>query len=171
MLNVDDRTGFAREEITPDMYKIATSKAAEMGSLNNSIRQGKGNLVGFLGEEIAKKVLDAQSENTYQHDLIMEDGTVIEVKTKDRTVDPRLDFNVTVANFNTKQKTDFYCFVSVKRDNDVYTHGHVLGIIEKTDFFKKAKFYKKGELEPDSNPPFYFRADCYNIACSDLVRF
>jgi len=167
-----DKHGFVRIEITPEMVKNAERKAKEMGALKNSIRSGKGNLVAFLGEEIARQVLRATSKNTYQHDL-EKDGLKIEVKTKDRTVDPLPHHNATVAKFNTKQAADFYCFVSVRRDKetDKYTHGHLVGLISKENFFEKARFFNEGDLEPGSNPPFYFRADCFNIHYSELSRF
>ena len=41
-----------------------------------------------------------------------------------------------------------------------------LGKISKTDFYKNATFHKKGEVDPDNN--FTFKADCYNIAISQL---
>jgi hypothetical protein len=45
-----------------------------------------------------------------------------------------------------------------------------LGSISKEEFYKKAVFRKKGELDPDSSPnyPFKFTADCYNIPTSEL---
>ena len=49
-------------EITDDMLSSATRKAEEMGKLNNSILKGKGNIAGFLGEQVALKVLGGVDE-------------------------------------------------------------------------------------------------------------
>ena len=46
-----------------------------------------------------------------------------------------------------------------------------IGKISKQDFYERARFYKKGDLDPESprSKNFYFRADCYNIPVSDLT--
>ena len=44
-------------EITLDMIDKARTKAKELGRLNNSILKGKGNLAGFIGEQIALQCL------------------------------------------------------------------------------------------------------------------
>ena len=44
-------------KITDKMLLSARKKAKELGRLHNSISKGKGNLCGFLGEEVAMKVL------------------------------------------------------------------------------------------------------------------
>ena len=153
--------GFVRVEISPEMLATAMAKANEMGELNNSIRNGKGNLVGFLGEEVVKALLvDSVAHNTYQHDITW-DGITFEVKTKDRTVDPLHHFDVSVAQYNTSQKADFYIFVSVfrRKSDDVYTHAHVLGFISKEEYYQKARAYKKGDVDPN-DPRFTFRASC-----------
>lgn len=178
---IEKRTLVGRKiDITDDMKSIAAKKAKELGQLKNSIRGGKGNFVAFLGEEIAKKGLkefNARSTNTYNHDLIIdwEDGEplTIEVKTKDRTVDPRGEHNATVANFNTKQKADYYLFVSVFRNKETneYEHGHVVALISKQEFKEIAVFYREGEEEPDSYPKFYFRADCHNVKYMQMNCF
>ena len=41
-----------------------------------------------------------------------------------------------------------------------------LGKISKLDFYKKAAFHRKGEIDTNNN--FTFKADCYNIPISLL---
>ena len=153
-------------KITKAALKRAQLRADKLPLLNNSIRKGEGSLVAYIGEEVAKAVLGGEIEDTYDYDLRYGSKTV-DVKTKERTVPPRPNYNCTVADFNTRQKCDEYAFVSVLSD---LTYAWFLGKIEKENFYKRASFYKEGELDPDSPPTrdFYFRADCYNIPIREL---
>ncbi len=109
--------GFIEIAITPSMTATANIKAAEMGLLRNSIREGEGNTAGFLGEEVVCAAFDGSiSNNTFDYDIKWGDMT-LEVKTKDRTVPPRPDYDASVAKYNTTQKADFYVFVSLWRFN------------------------------------------------------
>jgi len=155
-------------------FKISSStllnikdRAKTLPLLNNSIRGGEGTVVAYIGEEVVKRVLHGKIEDTYDYDVTYGDGTKVDVKTKERTVPPRENYNCTVADFNTKQECDEYAFVSVLNDHSTAWY---LGKISKKDFYKEAKFYKEGDLDPDSPPNagFYFRADCYNIPISKL---
>jgi hypothetical protein len=163
--------GFIEIDITPEMVARAQEKADEMGELKNSIRRGKGNLAGFLGEEVVLAAfVGSVSHNTYQHDITFEEVT-FEVKTKDRTVAPRISYEASIANFNTKQSADFYVFVSlyrVKETND-YTRGYIIGIIQKETYKDQAQFLKVGDIDPSNN--WKVSADCYNLPYEKLVRF
>jgi hypothetical protein len=83
--------------LTFDNYMLerAKEKAVSLGSLNNSILQGAGNLAGYLGEEAlashtgAEIVSNNRGLDKYNHDLLMPTGQRVEVKTKRRTVAPR----------------------------------------------------------------------------------
>jgi hypothetical protein len=152
-------------QITPEMVQKAKVKAAQMGTLNNSIRQGDGNLVGFIGEQIAQQVLGANEQNSYDYDLVLPNGMTVDVKTKQTTVKPRPDYDCSVAAFNTKQKCDYYAFVRVKND---LTTGWYLGSYKKPEYFQNAIALKKGEIDPSNN--FTVKADCYNMKISDLQQ-
>jgi hypothetical protein len=163
--------GFIRVDFTPEMIETATAKAKDLGVLKNSIRKGMGNLVGFLGEEMVLVAFPgAKSENTYQHDISLP-GITIEVKSKDRTVAPRLDYDASVANYNTSQRADYYVFTSIFRNKATgeYTHGHIIGMIEKERYKSMATFWRKGEIDPSNG--WEVSADCYNVSYRDLKRF
>lgn len=149
--------------ITLDMIDTARTKSAEMGSLNNSILRGKGNIAGFIGEQIALHCLGGEWQNTYEYDILMSDGKKIDVKTKQTSVTPLPEYDCSIAKYNTKQKCDSYAFVRVKKD---LTVGWYLGMITKDSYFKKARFLKKGTVDPSNN--YKVQADCYNIKIKDL---
>lgn len=145
------------------MLLRARDKAAAMGQLNNSITRGQGNLAGFIGEEIASKVLGAEPNNTFDYDVLMPDGTRIDVKTKRTSVPPLPTYECSISAINTNQKCDYYAFVRVHNDFHV---GWFLGVYPKADYFLDATFYKKGMVDPSNG--FTFKADCYNLAIKDL---
>ena len=97
-------------KITDTALDRAKARAAKLPLLNNSIRKGEGSLVAYIGEEVAKAVLGGEIEDTYDYDLVYHNPCsgkfTVDVKTKERTVEPRLNYNCTVADFNTKQKCD-----------------------------------------------------------------
>ena len=51
----------------------AKAKADEMGLLNNSITSGRGNVAGFVGEEVARFVMGGTEKNTFDYDLILDE--------------------------------------------------------------------------------------------------
>lgn len=151
-------------KITEEMIAKAQQSAEEMGKLRNSIRKGEGNLVGFIGEQVAHQVLGGFIDNTYDHDIVLDDFmTTVDVKTKETTCAPKPYYSCSVADYNTKQKCDYYAFVRVKKDLSV---GWYLGVYPKQSYVKDAVFLKAGDFDPDNN--FTVKSDCYNIPISKL---
>lgn len=151
-------------KITEEMIAKAKEQAIAMGELRNSIRKGEGNLVGFIGEQVAQKVLGGFIDNTYDHDLMMDDFmTAVDVKTKETKCAPLPHYSCSVANYNATQKCDYYCFVRVKKDLSV---GWYLGVYPKESYVKDAIFLRTGDFDPDNN--FTVKADCYNMPISKL---
>lgn len=149
--------------IKTGLIKAARIKAAEMGLLKNSIAQGQGSPSGFIGEFLAAQHLGAEVRNTYDYDLVMPDGTRVDVKTKRTNYKPKPEYSCSIAAFNTRQKCDMYFFVRVK--NDLST-AWLLGGYDKKKYFEDATFHRKGDFDPANN--FTFRADCYNLPISAL---
>ena len=149
-------------KITDEMLIKAREKTVEMGKLYNSILRGKGNMSGFIGEQLALKVLGGAWENTYDYDLKVNDIR-IDVKTKQTSVKPLPHYECSIAAFNTKQDCDGYAFVRVLNDFSV---GWFLGVLTKQDYFDKATFLKKGEVDPSNN--YTVKADCYNVRFDEL---
>jgi hypothetical protein len=136
-------------EITQEMIIRATKKSLEMGEIRNSITSGMGNIAGFIGEQVANEVIKGIINNTYDYDII-EDNILWDVKTKRCTSRPRPHYECSIAALNTHQICTKYAFVRL-------------------EFYKKAKFLKKGDFDPDNN--FTVKADCYNVKISDLNPF
>jgi len=150
-------------QITLDMIDNARTKSTKMGVLKNSIIRGNGNIAGFVGEQIALRCIGGEWQNTYEYDILMEDGHRIDVKTKQTSVAPLPDYDCSIAKFNTKQECDSYAFVRVKKD---LTIGWYLGTIKKDIFFDKARFMKKGMVDPSNN--YKVKSDCYNLKIKEL---
>lgn len=149
--------------VTPDMVSNAMKKAKDMGQLNNSITRGQGNIAGFIGEEIARHVLGGMEKNTYDYDLITEQGLRVDVKTKRTSVKPKDYYECSVAALNTKQDCDYYAFVRVH--NDMHT-AWFLGVYPKESYYEHATLLKKGDIDPSNN--FTVKSDCYNLPISSL---
>ena len=131
--------------------------------------KGDGNIAGFLGEEVANVVIGGTINNTYDYDLVAQDGTKYDVKTKRCTSPPKPYYDCSVANFNTKQKCDRYVFVRIENKNKRWGRAWVLGWLTHDDYFKKARKLTKGQKDPSNG--FVVRADCHNVAISELNKF
>ncbi len=156
-------------EITEEMKKNAWKKSREMGVINNSIMRGDGNIAGFLGEEVANVIIGGSISNTYNYDIIAKDGKRYDVKTKRCTSPPKPYYDCSVANFNTKQKCDRYVFVRIENKNRRWGKAWVLGWLEHDEYFEKSRKLTKGEVDPSNG--FIVRADCHNVAISELNKF
>jgi hypothetical protein len=97
-------------------------------------------------------------------DIVLDDFmTTVDVKTKETACAPKPHYSCSVADYNTKQKCDYYAFVRVKKDLSV---GWYLGVYPKKYYVKDAIFLKAGDFDPDNN--FTVKSDCYNIPISKL---
>lgn len=152
-------------KIQKEWVERAKEKAEEMGVLKHSFMKGTGNVIGFLGEIVVANYLKAEIENTYDYDLI-KNQIKIDVKSKRCTSVPKLNYECSVAAYNTKQKCDYYVFTRILDSLDT---AWICGIIKKNDFFKSACFYKKGYT--DTSNMMTFKEDTYNLRIYDLIDF
>ncbi len=165
--------------ITRDMISRAEEKSKWHGDINNSIRRGEGNVVGYLGEEMVLSFLsDVVEENSYDYDMIRSKGTpyeyTIDVKTKERGVSkkgnpyvPRGHYSVHVGEASMHQRVDTYVFAQVNRVGDTY-EGWVLGWMDKEEFLRRAKKVKEGEPDEYGKPE---AADAYKMEIKDIIHF
>ncbi len=135
--------------------------------LNGSITKGESNIFGALGEILIFDYYsdaDIVLESTYDYDMII-NGYCVDVKTKKTTVKPQEDYLCSISAFNTKQKCDYYFFVRITTD---LNSGYLLGYISKDDFYKKAIWKNKGDVDVNG---FVFKDDCYNLEIKYLHEF
>jgi hypothetical protein len=153
-------------KVKPQWKRSALKEAEKLGAIRQSITGGAGNLAGFVGERVVADYLSIEKANTHQYDLITKKEKTYDVKTKRCKSKPLPTYTVSVCALNTKQACDAYVFVRI--DNEITT-AWILGYMPKEKFYKKAKFCKKGELDPDSNCNWRFKEDCYNMYIKDLL--
>lgn len=150
-------------EITEEMRVHAIKKAEQMGTLNNSIMNGKGNAIGFLGEEVARELIGGKEHNTFQFDFYDPRGHAVEVKTKLCSSKPQPHYDCTVSGFNSTQECDYYAFVRILND---YKTAWVLGSKIPQEYYGEARHYQKGDRDESNN--FTFRSEAFNLRISDL---
>ena len=149
--------------ITGEMLVTARDKAAEMGKLRNSIINGAGNIAGFIGEAIAQQVMGGMLTNTYEYDLILDNGKTVDVKTKQTSVKPLDTYECSIAGLNTTQECDYYAFVRVKNNFSV---GWFLGVYDKKQYMLDSILMKKGTI--DTSNGYTVKSDCYNLKIHKL---
>ncbi len=169
--------------LTFDNYMLerAKEKAVSLGSLNNSILQGAGNLAGYLGEEAlashtgAEIVSNNRGLDKYNHDLLMPTGQRVEVKTKRRTVAPRDYYDVSVAKTSSHQQPDIYAFISIEFQRATKEHPKkyyglkniwLCGFMPAEEYWERATLWEKGKI--DKRNGFKTHVDMYNIEIKEL---
>ena len=145
-------------KITKEQIKRA-EKLYPFKSLRGSITKGKSNIYGALGEILVYDFFNSKGfkvdfNSTYDYDLII-NGYKVDVKTKRGKTIPEPHHLASISSYNTKQECDVYMFTKILEN---YSTGYIVGYKSKSNFFKQAKFNKKGEADWNG---WKFRADCY----------
>ena len=158
--------------VTDDLYeKSKNLYEFKKRVLNNSVTKGEGNIVGAVGEVMVESFYKGLYDNicidsTYDYDLTM-NGFKVDVKTKLLVFSPLSSYNCGIFNFNTTQKCNYYYFVFFSKE---MMKCWLIGYIEPSDFYNKANFNKKGELDANSNNGFRFSDDCHNLQANLLTN-
>jgi|TARA_B110000196_G_C20696008_1_gene453027 hypothetical protein len=164
---------------TDEMVKNSYHLAQELGSIKNSITQGGGNRAGYLGELAVSEYINAEhvscdwGEDKYNRDLLLK-GKNFEVKTKRRCFDPKSDYDASVADTSTHQKTDYYIHLSITfgrhENRKVYYDPlriWLCGIISKEQYFIKSKVWNANEV--DSSNDFKTHVKMHNLSYKELI--
>jgi hypothetical protein len=167
--------------VSPEMLLKAQKRDPGRAFNNKSFMDGKGTLVGNIGDEIVGfHRPDFIPESTYDYDFVyVHNGKrwTIDVKTKYQSpLDiPPNDVGGWMASVcinSVHQKTDYYTFCRVCKikEGDKYNYpwGWVLGIISKKEFFDKAKLFRKGEKEGYNG--YAVKQDCYSLPYAQLYQ-
>jgi hypothetical protein len=143
-----------------------------------SHRKKEKNQVACLGEIIAEYWMQkngikfiSQLEAT-THDYIVNNSLTIDVKTKDRTVIPRIDYDNTAPLYNhTHQRPDYFLFVSLKRDknNDIrrFSQAYIVGSISYNGLDCIGILFLEGEIDWRNGTKFW--TDCLNTEMWQLI--
>tara|TARA_B100001093_G_scaffold481648_1_gene512569 strand:- start:2996 stop:3556 length:561 start_codon:yes stop_codon:yes gene_type:complete len=171
---------------SPTMIAEAKKKAEELGEINNSITKGGGNRAGYLGEFSIAKHIKANNvscelgRSKYNRDLIKYKGSTeidLEVKTKRRTANPKSYYDASIADTSKHQQPNYYLFLSITFQRSTKEHPRqyynplsvwFCGFMERDEYFKKAKLWKKGDV--DNSNDFTTKVDMYNLPYSELIH-
>lgn len=165
--------------LTNTHYKLTKELLLSRPIYTKSHRKHEANQVGFLGEVILleffkyNKIFVKEIFET-THDFQLFNGRAIEVKTKDRTVAPLINYDCSVPLYNiSHQKVDYYFFVSLFRDkfnisNEIerFTKAWILGIATNKEMTEHGKIWRAGERDPENGTTFW--TDCLNIKIEKL---
>lgn len=159
-----------------DVFAEAAERAAAMPIYNRSMRGVAANEVGATGEIVAMRYLRAcgfevVDSGTYEKDLLV-DGLRVEVKTKERSVAPRMNYDCSAPAYNRdKQIPDWWLFVSltnggrgrgVERFRDAWVCGAIL------DADLRAKGRLLGVDDVDKSNGWKPTIPVWNVHISDL---
>lgn len=160
------------------LWKAAEKRASGMPIYGGSHRGVEANQVGALGEMVFEDFLMRNSipyESSYEttHDLLVLGGS-LEIKTKDRTVMPRPDYDCSVPLYNhSHQIPDRYAFISLYRDKranqksiERFNRAVFVGWCTYEKLELLGKRWRAGEVDPANGTKFW--TDCLNIRISDL---
>lgn len=122
-------------------------------------------LAGTLGEIIFQRLYpqaERISKEDREADFILEEAR-IDVKCKKRNFKPLPHYEVSILDYQKDFDVDFYYFFSYDAKEGIL---YQLGYISKDDFFKIARFMKKGDIDPSNN--YEVKKDCWNIKINQL---
>jgi hypothetical protein len=142
----------------------------------SSFRGPQGYQVGRLGELVVMDWLTSRGvmfEEIFSTSFdLMVEGEKWEIKSKERTVDPKPYYDCTVPAYNHEhQQPAVFCFVSLRstgKSDDInrFVDAHILGTIRLDDLTSRARY-----LTPESPPDFNGWVPtiaCYNIRVEEL---
>lgn len=167
--------------IPEDVYVEAKKRATKQRVFEKSHRKNEANEIGCLGEVIAERWMKyhnipfkAELEKT-THDYILTNGLTIDVKTKDRTVRPKSDYDNSAPLYNhSHQKPDYFLFISLERNkdnkiNDItkFHTAYILGAISYTELDKIGIPFLEGEKDWRNGTKFW--TDCLNVEMWQLI--
>ena len=176
---------------TKEQYERAVARSKQhpdRSSDPNSITRGRGLITGCLGEIIVEDFLEhvaacddneREMKDKYNFDVLLQDGTTLEVKSKGHGVSDCPSFyDCSVSAINPRQKADYYVFVRIhgKRFRGSYGFDHsqsskawICGIKAKEEMVTPERLMKRGTVvRNSSNFTYTAKSSCYQIKISEL---
>lgn len=166
--------------VTPALLETAFERAKLQPIYEYSHRKKEANIVGCLGEVVFEKFLAhfgiefEDCRHGTEHDYRVS-GYTVDVKTKDRTVAPRLDFDNSVPLYNHEhQRPDYYYFVSLLRNPAIdarnpnrFTHAFLVGAIDLETLDRDGTRWEAGQTDPTNGTTFW--TACMNVTMGQLL--
>lgn len=143
----------------------------------NSITDGEHTAYGRLGEIVLVDYLkelgvEASIADNKDYDIILGDGTTIDVKSAVVTTSPKESYYCNVYR-TSDQQCDYYFFTRILQvpGRNTFVEStvivYLLGYVSKARFFKEAKFLKKGASDPQK-PEFIMKSDTWHFPIDRL---
>ena len=166
-LDMTEKTQFIEMPVA-HLLDEADRRARKMGHLNQFTQRGLGGAqVGKLGELVAYEYLTKcgvqfEEIDCSEYDAVfynLNNKYTLEVKTKERTVAPREDYECSAFAYNKDhQKPDYYIFISLladktksKEDISRFLSAYVLGSMSGADFDSHSRSLDTGYIDPTNN--------------------
>lgn len=127
-------------------------------------------LAGRVGEEVFRRVFGGEDIDNVGFDVLY-DGMKVEVKTLNRSVRPKPNYNAIVKkNRKRESECDLFYFISTlgPKVDTPYSMVWLCGYITPDEFDRQAEYWKKGEVDPENG--FTNRHNCYKMDYGDLRR-
>ena len=162
--------------ITNEILSIAEKRIEDIPILKDSIRGKQANLIGSIGEVLFERFIqdaglmlekETREKEKYNHDFVIGEEFTVDVKTKDRNVPPKLNYDCTVAQKTLDhQEPDYFYFVSLLKKGGVFTDGYLLGAIDTPNLLIRGEKWKEGDIDARNGKSI--RVDCVSIEIKDL---
>jgi len=173
--------GYLKHRLEAATIEAALARSKTVGVLGGSHRKEAANLVGSIGEIVFKACME-------QHDVTVQDLTdrtdmdfrlnglfTVDVKTKDRTVFPKADYDNSIPLYNHEhQRPDYFFFISLVRDSEAdvndphrFTHACLVGGIDQAGLEEHGQVWEKGQVDPRNGTKFW--TSCINVTMTDLI--
>ena len=178
------QSGFYKEiQLNDSHWTNAQTRVNSTKVYAGSHRGSQANQVGFLGEVVAEewfrdnRIRFEDCRESTKLDYRVGKGFTVDVKTKDRTVPPRINFDNSVPLYNhSHQRPQFYLFISLLRDkkfekNNIqrYRKAYIVGGIEIEKLDREGKKWNAGDIDPDNGTKFW--TACINVSMLQLIPF
>jgi hypothetical protein len=151
----------------PEDVQWAHVRAAEVGVLNGSITENQRCPYGLTFQKSFIRMMGHLPSDTFDWDSVDPvTRSTHDEKGKFTRCRPLPYFTATVANFNTRQRCDFYQFGRVAED---FRTAWYVGWLPKAQFRALAKPAKLNELDPADPRGWKHKADCWNVEISQLM--
>lgn len=164
-------------EVTQEWIDRAWVTANDVGELKRSMRGKQANFIGALGEIAFQQFLDdnlilwQDDRRNTRNDFVIYDKATVEVKTRDRTVYPKPNYECGVMGYNHKhQQADYFAFMSTERSKEstVPHYVHFLGACNLAQLKRYGRRMQKGHIDPSNN--MEFKEDAVNMYIHQLTN-